>query len=88
MNTEPNSTELPLWEVTFNFVIRKECTAIVRAANYAEAEAIIESMSSDVIEFGINSSDEDKFHSTPECMSEDETVEDICAYGPFTEEDF
>ena len=88
MNTEPESAELPLWEVTFNFVIRKECRAVVRAANLSEAEAIIESMSSDVIEYGIDTSDEHKFQSTPDCMSEDETVEDIESHGPFTEEDF
>jgi hypothetical protein len=93
VNTEPNTEPKAkkFWEVTFSFVSRKECRAIVEAANQHEAEALIEELSSDVLEDGIyrgvEGSKGDKFVQDPECDYEEETVEDVACYGPLTEED-
>ena len=82
-NTEPKAEKF--WEVNFVFVNRKECTAIVKAETRAKAEAIIESLSSDVLVYG--PSDDADYHQSPTCDYEEETVEDVAAYGPLTEED-
>jgi hypothetical protein len=93
VNTEPNTEPKPkkLWEVHFSFISRKECRAIVEAATRSEAEALIEELSSDVLEDGIyrgvESSKGEKFVQDPECDYEEETVEDVATYGPLTEED-
>ena len=93
VNTEPNTEPKPkkFWEVTFTFVNRKECRAIVEAANHHEAEALIEELSSYVLEDGIyrgvGGSKGDKFVQDPECDYEEETVEDVASYGPIMEED-
>jgi hypothetical protein len=73
------------WEVSFSIVTRKECIATVKAKTRAEAEAIVESLSSDVLVYG--PSDDSDYHQTPTCEYEEETVEDVAAYGPLTEED-
>lgn len=87
MNTEPNTEPKAkkFWEVTFSFVSRKECRAIVEAATQHEAEALIEELSSDVLDY--RGGDGEKFVEHPECDYEEETVEDIACYGPLTEED-
>jgi len=89
VNTEPNTTPEAqpekFWEVSFSFITRKDCIAIVKAETRAEAEAIVESLSSDVLIYG--PSDEAEYHQTPTCEYEEETVEDVAAYGPLTEED-
>lgn len=90
MNTEPNTTpeaepQEKFWEVSFSFVVRKDCIATVKAKTKAEAEAIIESLSSDVLVYG--PSDDADYHQTPSCEYEEETVEDVAAYGPLYEED-
>ena len=63
----------------------------MEAANQHEAEALIEELSSDVLEGGIYRGVEggkgDKFVQDPECDYEEETVEDVACYGPLTEED-
>ena len=89
MNTEPNTEPKAekFWEVNFTFVNRKECRAVVKAETRAEAEAIIEALSSDVLEYGPDSRIEGDFNESPYCEYEDETVEDIAAEGPYTEED-
>ena len=89
MNTEPNTEPKAekFWEVNFTFVSRKECRAVVKAETRAEAEAIIEALSSDVLEYGPDSRIEGDFNESPYCEYEDETVEDVAAEGPYTEED-
>ena len=89
MNTEPNTEPKAekFWEVNFTFVNRKECRAIVKAETKAQAEAIIEALSSDVLEYGPDSRIEGDFNESPYCEYEDETVEDIAAEGPYPEED-
>ena len=84
-NTEPKAEKF--WEVSFSFVTRKDCTAIVRAETKAQAEAIVESLSSDVLEYGPHHTDEADYHQTPTCDYEEETVEDVAACGPFYEDD-
>lgn len=84
-NTEPKAEKF--WEVNFVFVNRKECTAIVKAETRADAEAIVESLSSEVLVYGPHHADEGEYHQTPTCDYEEETVEDVAAYGPLTEED-
>ena len=74
------------WEVNFTFVNRKECRAIVKAETKAQAEAIIEALSSDVLEYGPDSRDGD-FSESPYCEYEEETVEDFTAYGPLYKDD-
>jgi len=74
------------WEVNFTFINRKECRAVVKAETRAEAEAIIETLSSDVLEYGPDSRDGD-FSESPYCEYDEETVEDVAAEGPYTEED-
>ena len=80
--SEPKAEKF--WEVNFTFVNRKECRAIVKAETKAQAEAIIESLSSDVLEYSRIDGD---FNESPYCEYEEETVEDFTAYGPLTEED-
>ena len=82
--TPESEPQEKFWEVNFTFVSRKECRAIVKAETKAQAEAIIESLSSDVLEYG---PDGDTFNESPYCEYEEETVEDFTAYGPLTEED-
>lgn len=87
MNTEPNTTPEPVetfFEVNFVIVNRKECQATVKAKTRAEAEAIVELLNSDVLDYG---PDGDEFHENPECVYEEETCEDISVHGPFTAED-
>lgn len=83
--SEPKAEKF--WEVSFSIVTRKDCTAIVRAETKAKAEAIVESLSSDAIEYGIDTRDEGNYHQTPTCDYEEETVEDATAYGPLYEDD-
>ena len=88
MNTEPNTEpQEKFWEVSFSFVIRKDCVATVKAKTRAEAEAMIESLSSDVLIYGPHHADEGDYHQTPCCEYEEETVEDVTAHGPLYEED-
>ena len=92
MNTEPNTTpeaepQEKFWEVSFSFVTRKDCIATVKAKTKAEAEAIIENLSSDVLEYGPDSRIDGDFHESPCCEYEEETVEDVAAMGPFYEDD-
>lgn len=84
-NTEPKAEKF--WEVSFSFVTRKDCIAIVKAETKAQAEAMVESLSSDVLFYGPDSRDEADYHQSPTCESEEETVEDVAAYGPLYEED-
>lgn len=83
--SEPKAEKF--WEVNFTFVSRRECRAIVKAETKAQAEAIIESLSSDVLEYGLGGSDIDTFNESPYCEYEEETVEDFAAYGPLYKED-
>ena len=83
--SEPKAEKF--WEVNFTFVNRKECRAVVKAETRAEAEAIIEAISSDVLEYGPDSRIDGDFRESPYCEYEDETVEDIAAMGPFYEDD-
>ena len=82
--SEPKAEKF--WEVNFTFVNRKECRAIVKAETKAQAEAIIEALSSDVLEYGPDSRDGD-FSESPYCEYEEETVEDFTAYGPLYKDD-
>lgn len=82
--SEPKAEKF--WEVNFTFVSRKECRAVVKAETRAKAEAIIEALSSDVLEYGPDSRDGD-FSESPYCEYDEETVEDVAAEGPYTEED-
>ena len=82
--SEPKAEKF--WEVNFTFVSRKECRAIVKAETKAQAEAIIEALSSDVLEYGPDSRDGD-FSESPYCEYEEETVEDFTAYGPLYKDD-
>jgi hypothetical protein len=87
MNTEPNTEPEveTFFEVNFTFLHRKECTAIIRAKTRAEAEAAVEFLNSDVLEYGPNSPED--FHVSPTCEYEEETVEEVSAYGPLKAED-
>lgn len=92
MNTEPNTTpeaepQEKFWEVSFSFVVRKDCIATVKAKTRAEAEAMVESLSSDVLEYGLDRGEKADYHQPPACEYEEETVEDVSAYGPLYEED-
>ena len=84
--TPESEPQEKFWEVNFTFVSRKECRAIVKAETKAKAEAIIEALSSGVLEYGPDSRDGD-FSESPYCEYEEETVEDVAAEGPYTEED-
>ena len=83
--SEPKAEKF--WEVNFTFVNRKECRAIVKAETRAQAEAIIESLSSGVLEYGPGGSDIDTFNESAYCEYEEETVEDFAAYGPLYKDD-
>ena len=84
--TPESEPQEKFWEVSFTFVSRKECRAVVKAETRAKAEAIIEALSSDVLEYGPDSRDGD-FSESPYCEYDEETVEDVAAEGPYTEED-
>ena len=83
--SEPKAEKF--WEVNFTFVSRKECRAIVKAETKAQAEAIIEALSSDVLEYGPDSRIDGDFNESPYCEYEEETVEDFTAYGPLYKDD-
>ena len=83
--SEPKAEKF--WEVSFSIVTRKDCTAIVRAETKAQAQAMVEGLSSDVLEYGPRHTDEGDYHQTPTCDYEEETVEDVAAYGPLYEDD-
>lgn len=83
--SEPKAEKF--WEVNFTFINRKECRAIVKAETKAQAEAIIETLSSDVLEYGPDIRIYGDFNESPYCEYEEETVEDVAAYGPLYKDD-